>query len=102
MKPHHPDPNQGEGDKISARRYNRQLRTFVAEGKVEDAARAAKAYLERHPSDAAHAEEKARRGPHGTRVTVEELIAKGRSIVDRVRSMVKRGVSRLRARLAHR
>lgn len=99
MKPHNPDSNQGEGDKISARRYNRQLRTFVAEGKVEDAARAAKAYLERDPEGAARAEQKARRGPFGTRVSVDELVAKGRSIVERVRPMVSRAVSRVRARL---
>jgi hypothetical protein len=99
MKPHNPEPNQGEGDKISARRYNRQLRTFVAEGKVEEAAREAKAYVERDPAGAARAEEAARRGPRGTRVTVDELIAKGRSIVERIRPMFDRVASRVRARL---
>jgi hypothetical protein len=96
MKPHNPEPNQGEGDKISARRYNRNLRAFVAEGKVDDAAREAKAYVERDPAGAAYAEEAARRGPRGTRVTVDELIAKGRSIVERIRPMFERVVSRVR------
>ena len=102
MKPHNPDQNQGEGDRRSARRYNRDVRRYVAEGKVEDAAREAKDYVERDPGAAARAEAKARRGPHGTRATVDELIAKSRTVADRVRPLVKRVASQIRRRLRRR
>lgn len=89
------DPNQGEGDRMSARRYDRHAREFVAEGKVPDAANEARLFVERDPDDAAKAEQAARRGPQGTRwASVEELIAKGHSVLDRVKPMV----DRLRAR----
>ncbi|HEU0033021.1 MAG TPA: hypothetical protein VFQ53_20455 [Kofleriaceae bacterium] len=89
--------NQGEGDKVSARHYNRNVREFVAEGKVEDAAREAKAYVEREPDDAERAEERAKRGPRGgSRVSVEELVAKSRTVVDRVKPIVGRVASRIR------
>ncbi len=105
MKPHNPDQNQGEGDRRSARLYNRDVRRFVAEGKVEDAARDAKDYVEREPGAAARAEARARRGPHGgrsTRATVDELIAKGRTVIDRIRPLFDRIAARLRRRFAHR
>jgi len=92
------DPNQGEGDRISARRYDRNVREFVGEGKVPDAASEAKAYVERDPDDAAKAEARAKRGPRGTRVSIDELVAKGHTVVDRVRPMVSRVVGNLRAR----
>jgi len=93
------DPNQGEGDRTSARRYDRKTREFVAEGKVPDAASEAKAYVERDPDGALRAERRARRGPHDRRVTVDELVAKGHSVLDRVRPIVERAVAGLRARL---
>ncbi len=101
MKPHQPgkEPNQGEGDKASARQYNRQVRAFVAEGKVDEAAREAKDYVERTPDDAERAERRARKGPHSTRISVNELVAKGRSVVDRVKPMIERAASKLRSRL---
>jgi len=92
------DPNQGEGDRVSARRYDRNVRDFVAEGKVPDAADEAKNYVERDPDDAAKAEEKAKRGPLGTRVSIDELVAKGQTVVERVRPMVEKVVGNLRAR----
>ncbi len=92
------DPNQGEGDKASARHYNRDAREFVAEGRVEEAAREAKQYVERDPADAARAERKAQRGPNSPRVSVDELIAKGKTVVDRVRPMLERAADKLRAR----
>jgi hypothetical protein len=98
MKPSNHDQNQGEGDKSSARRYNRQLRTFVAEGKVDDAAHKAKDFVEHHPAEAAADEAKAKRGPK-TRVSVDELVAKGRSIVERIKPAFERIASRVRARL---
>jgi hypothetical protein len=106
MKPHNPiqngtkDPNQGEGDRISARHYNRAVREFKADGKVEDAAREAKVWVEREPEDAMRAEQQAKRGPHrGTRVSAAELVEKGRSVVDRIRPLVDRAANAIRSRL---
>ena len=101
MKTNTRDPNQGEGDKISARHYNRAAREFVAEGKVGEAAREAAHYVDERPGDAHRAEDAARKGPHkGPRVSVDELVAKGRTVFDRVRPMVERVVGRVRARLS--
>ncbi len=87
------DPNQGEGDRASARRYDEHVERFVHEGKVPDAASEAKAYVEHEPEDAAKAERAARR--HGERwLSVDEIVAKGHSILDRVR----RAAERMRAR----
>ena len=91
----HKDPMQGEGDKASARHYNRDLREFIAEGKVEEAAEDAKLYVERDPDDAERAEEKAKRGPRSKRVSVDDLIAKGRTVVDRIRPYVAKLRSKL-------
>lgn len=104
MKPHDPDQNQGEGDRRSARLYNRDVRRFVVDGKVDEAAREAKQFVESEPEAAARAEAAARRGPHrthGTRASVDELIAKSRTIVDRVRPLVERVARRVRRRLNH-
>jgi len=90
------DPNQGEGDRASARRYDNHVRDFVADGKVPPAAGDARAYVEREPEDAAKAEAAAKRGPAGVSATVDQVIAKGHSLLDRVRPMV----ARLRAKLA--
>lgn len=97
MKPDKPtqDENQGEGDRTSARRYARHVREFVATGQVEPAARSADDYVERHPEAAARAEREARRGPR-TRVSLDELIAKGRTLVDRVESAARRIADRIR------
>lgn len=95
------DPNQGEGDKLSARHYNRDLREFIAGGKVDEAAEEARLYVERDPDDAARAEERAKHGPprRGRRdASVKELIAKGRSVVDRVRPYIERVSQKLRSR----
>ena len=86
------DPNQGEGDRVSARRYDNHVRDFVADGKVEPAAGDARAYVEREPEDAAKAEAAGKRGPGAG--TVDAVIAKGHSLLGRVRPMVER----LRAR----
>jgi len=99
MKPNDSDPNQGEGDRKSARRYNRKLREFIAGGTVDEAAHEAEAYVEREPEDAERAERVAKRGPHGgTKVSVDELVAKGRTVFDRVRPLVSRVVARARRR----
>jgi hypothetical protein len=102
MKPEKPtqhDANEGEGNRTSARHYNQQLRDFVAGGKVEPAAHAAEAYVRQKPEEAARAERQARRGPRSTGVTLDELVAKSRTVVDRVRPFVDGALGRLRARL---
>ncbi|MBA3455391.1 MAG: hypothetical protein H0T42_20025 [Deltaproteobacteria bacterium] len=93
------DPNQGEGDKVSARHYNREVRDFIADGKVDEAAREAARYVESEPRDADRAERKARKGPSSSKVSVDELVAKGRTVIDRVRPIVERVVDRVRAKL---
>jgi len=102
MKPQPPskDPNQGEGDKLSARRYNSEVHEFVAEGKVDPAARDAARFLETEPDEAKRAEERAKRGPHPTKVSVDELVAKGRTVIDKVRPIVERVVDRVKARFS--
>jgi hypothetical protein len=77
------DPNQGEGDRASARRYDDHVREFIAGGKVGAAADSARKYVSHHPRDAARAERLARRGPHPW-IDVDELVAKSRTLVDRV------------------
>ena len=96
MKPDKPtqDRNQGEGDRTAARRYDHHVRDIVAGGKVDPAARDAEDYVERRPEDAARAERKARRGPQSTRVTLEELVAKGHTVVDRLESLARRVTAR--------
>ena len=105
MRPHNTsqggskDPLQGEGDKISARHYNRDLREFIAEGKVDEAAEDARLYVERDPADAEAAEDAARRGPRRRkRISVDELVAKSRTVVDRVRPMIERASQLIRSR----
>lgn len=92
------DPNQGEGDRISARRYDRHAREFIDEGKVPDAANEARRFVERDPAEAAAAEQAAKRGPRGSGVSVDELVAKGQSLIERVRPIVERTVGNLKKR----
>ena len=94
------DANQGEGDKVAARHYNEQLREFVEGGKVQPAARAAEKFVEQEPVAAARAERKAQRGPAATRLSLDDLMAKGKTVVDRVRPFVERAIGKLRARMA--
>jgi hypothetical protein len=84
---------------MSARRYDRHVREFVEEGKVADAANDAREYVETDPDDADAAERAAKRGPTGSRgVTVDQLVAKGQSLIERVRPVVERAVGKLRSR----
>jgi len=90
---------QGEGDRASARRYDSNVREFVDEGKVSSAADDAKNFVERDPEGASAAEAAAKHGPKSAssarRVSVDDLVAKGHSLMERVRPMV----DRLKARL---
>jgi len=81
MKPN--DTNQGEGNREADRQYRNDVREFISKGKVGPAAKDAKDFVEAHPAEAKAAEERAK---HGS--TVDELIAKGRSIVERVKHAV--------------
>ena len=84
------DPNQGEGDRASAVRYDKHVEDFVAEGRVPEAAKQAEQYVEREPEDATKAEARAKQGPHPARWLKDELVAKGRSIFHRVRARLAR------------
>jgi hypothetical protein len=53
---------------------------------------------QRDPKEAARAERNAKRGPRPTRVSLDELVASGHTVVGRVRPIVVRTVGRLRAR----
>lgn len=88
------DGNPGQGDRVSGRRHQRRVREFVAGGQVEPAARDAERYVARDPDDAARAEARARRGPRSTRVSVDELVAKGHTVIDRMEALVRRIASR--------
>lgn len=94
------DPNQGEGDRASARRYDKHVEEFVGEGKVAEAANEARDYVERNPDDASKAERQAKRGPGARHLSVDELVSKGHSVIERVRPMVDRAIGSLRARFS--
>ena len=74
------DHNQGEGDKISARRYNSDLRDYIATGNVDEAARKARDFVDTQPDLAAQAERKAKRGPMSW---LERTVANVRSVLSR-------------------
>jgi hypothetical protein len=74
------DKNQGEGDKVSAERYNKDLRSFISEGKVPAAARNARDFVDTQPDLAARDERKAKRGP---RSWLERTIANVRAVLVR-------------------
>lgn len=96
------DENQGDGDRLSVRRYPRHIREFVAGGRVEPATRDAERYVERAPDDAARAEAGARRGPRSTRVSLDELVAKGHTVIDRMEALVRRVTGRFGGRSGRR
>ncbi|HVZ24042.1 MAG TPA: hypothetical protein VG871_23370 [Vicinamibacterales bacterium] len=86
------EPNQGEGDRASARRYDKHLREFIHEGKVPPAAQDARTFVEREPENAKRAERSARRGPRGH--FTEEILAKGRALFQRMREAAQRARAR--------
>lgn len=100
MKPTSSNQNQGEGNRTAARHYNDAASEFAADDeKVEEAARDAAAYVDADPEDAKHAERVAKRGPKGTRVSVDELVDMGRSVVERVKPYVDRAIARVKSKL---
>lgn len=82
------DPNQGEGDRVSARRYNKNVKEFIDEGRVEQSANEAERFVEEHPFESAKDEMKART-EHGPGL-FDSLVGKGRAVVERI----KRGLHR--------
>jgi hypothetical protein len=92
------DPNQGEGDRVSARRYDKHVQEFVDEGHVAEAAKEARDYVEHDPDGASKAERTAKRGPKGRLRSVDDIVSKGHSVIERVRPMVDRALGSLRAR----
>lgn len=91
MKPN--DTNQGEGNRDADRQYRSDVREFISKGKVGAAAKDAKDFVEQNPAEAKAAEQAAK---HGS--TVDELIAKGKGIVERVKNVVEEKVSDLRTK----
>jgi hypothetical protein len=79
--------NQGEGDRTSARRYDRHLQDFVSGGKVDEAAQKAREFVAAHPEEAKRDERKAKAGPN-PRGLVEQIVAKGRAMFERIRHAV--------------
>lgn len=84
------DGNEADGDPIPGRRYQRRIREFVAGGQVDRAARDAERHVERAPDAAARAEAEARRGPRSPWVSVDELVAKSHTVIDRMEALVRR------------
>lgn len=74
----------------------RRVREFVAGGRVEPSARDAERHVERAPDDAARAEAEARRGPRSPRVSVDELVARGHTVLGRMEALVRRIAGRFR------
>jgi hypothetical protein len=75
------DGTHADRDRVPGQRTQRRVREFVAGGRVEPAARA---------------EAEARHGPRSPRVSVDELVAKGRTMIDRMELLVRRIAGRLR------
>ncbi len=100
MKPTNPNGNQGEGNRTAARHYNDAASEFASDDqKVDEAARKAAEYVDAEPDDAKQAERVAKRGPKGTRVSVDELVHMGRSVVDRVKPYIDRAIARVKSKL---
>jgi hypothetical protein len=74
-----------------------QLREFVAGGSIKPAAPRIEAYA---GGSREAAPRKARRG-FRTEISLDEMVARNRSLVDRVRPIVDRVMGRLRARFDH-
>lgn len=96
------DPNEGEGSRTAARNYYAKLRTFIRENRVSAAAQNAKDYVERHPSEAAHAERKAKAGPHPMSKRIGDLISEARTIWHRVWMRVRKEIEKRRLEHANR
>ena len=91
------DPNQGEGDRESARRYNQHVREYVVRGDPRGAARDARDAVEGPEGPSLEAAEERGKAPaHSTRL--EQL----RGLARRVRRVVSNRLADLGDRLAAR
>jgi hypothetical protein len=100
MKPDKPtqrDGTIGEGDRVPIHHDYQQLREFVAGGQVSSVAREARSYVGQNREAVPGAVRRVPRGSQ-TQITLDEMIAKNRGILERVRPFVHRAVGRLRAR----
>jgi len=79
-------PNQGEGDKVSARKYNDKAMAFVGENRVEQAAEQAKDFVEANPAQAKADEETAKAGPSPIRHRIDELVMEGKAMLARAKA----------------
>lgn len=74
----------------------------TAHQRAPDAAKGTRAYVDKDPHPSERAAPRAPGPAHGPRVSVDELVAKGRSIFDplvaRFRPLVARATARLRTR----
>jgi hypothetical protein len=89
------DGNHGERDRERDRAVHRYVREFVASGEVEPVTRDADPRIELAPEPPPpppdrRAERKARRGPPPTKVPLDELVAKGHTVIDRVQLLMRR------------
>ncbi|MGE0872301.1 MAG: hypothetical protein AB7P03_27325 [Kofleriaceae bacterium] len=88
--------NQGEGDRVAARRYDDQLRQFVAEGRVERAARDAAKAVDGPEAPGLRAAEQRGKAPART-----GLVERARGVVN-VLINVGRRIRKARHEHAHR
>ena len=89
MKPNQPkDPNQGEGDRVSARSYEQKLKEFMSEGKVDPAARDAARAVDGPEGPALRAAEEAGKAPARTGV-VDALKGVGRAFMTGARAAIE-------------
>jgi hypothetical protein len=78
------EPNQGEGDRMSARVYNHHVRDYVAGGQVEPAAKSAESFVDTHPEQSRADERKAKQGPHAHPFI--DVVARGKAMIERLRA----------------
>ena len=84
------EPNQGEGDRVSARRYEDNLRAYIAGGYVSSAARDAERAVEGDEAGSLRAAEAAGKRPAEV------------SLVDRAKGLYRRVVQLIKERRASR
>jgi hypothetical protein len=99
MKPTDPtrDPNQGEGDRASAKRYDEHVREYVSEGTMDEDARDAAQWVAHQAREAARAERDGKRGPQPVRrlarptwLSMHGLVERGQRLLGRLRDAYHR------------
>lgn len=72
------------------------MQSFIADDRVEPAAREAKSFVEQNPTQAERDEMAGRAGPRPILHRVEELVTEGKAIVQRAVSRVKSVIDKRR------